>query len=163
VTVPNVVGQRLDFALRTLWAAKFKVTVVGATDVSTNLEVVSQDLTAGTTVKEGAGILLSARSIAPAPGVKALAITNQSNRAAALDVWPFDYTTGAWAKQTTIAYQDSGEVSFEDGHFFWVATVDGTTPLCDSGRPDEPACVYATPARNFKGDDDGLTIPWTVT
>lgn len=163
VTVPNTVGQRLDLALATLWAAKFKVTAVGPTDVSTNLEVVRQDLAAGTSVKEGSGILLSTRTIAPAPGVKSLAIVNQSNRAAPLDVWLFDYTTGSWSKETTVAYQATGQVSFEEGHVYWVAAVDDTTPLCDSGRPEEPACVYATPARNFIGDDSGLTLPWTVT
>jgi hypothetical protein len=163
VTVPNVVGQRLDLALDSLWAAKFKVTVVGPTDVSTNLEVVSQDLAAGTSVKEGSGILLSVRSITPAPGVKSLIIENQSNRGAPLDFWLFDYTTGSWSKQTTIAYQETGQVSFEDGHVYWVVAVDETKPRCDSGRPEEPNCVYATPGRNFNGDDDGLTVPWQVT
>jgi hypothetical protein len=163
VTVPNVVGQRLDLALKTLWALKFKVTSVGPVDMSTNLQVVSQDLTAGTTVKEGAGILISTRQIAAAPGVKSLAISNQSNRAAPLDVWLFDYTQGSWSKETTVAYQATGNVSFEDGHLYWISAVDTTTPLCDSGQPEEPACVYATPARNYEGDDSGLALAWTVT
>ena len=163
VTVPNVVGVRLDLALKTLWAAKFKTTVVGPTDVATNLQVVAQDLVAGTTVEEGSGILMSTAVITPAPGVKSLSITNQSNRAASLDIWLFDYTNGSWSNETTIAYQSTGEVSFDDGHFYWVSAVDDTTPLCDTGRPEEAACVYATPARSFKGDDAGPAVPWTVT
>jgi hypothetical protein len=163
VTVPNVVGQRLDLALSTLWAAKFKVTVVGPTDVSTNLTVVNQSLAAGSTVSEGSGILLSSRLIAAAPGVKGLSITNQSNRAAPVDIWLFDHTTGSWSQETTIAYQTTGQVSFEDGHVYSLAAIDDTLPLCNSGRPDEVSCVYATPARSFDGDDDGLTLAWTIT
>ena len=163
VAVPNVVGERLDLALRTLWAAKFKTSVVGPIDVSTNLQVAAQDLAPGTTVDEGSGILLSTQVITPPAGVKSMTITNQSNRAAALDIWLFDYTTGQWSKETTVDYQDTGDVSFHDGHLYWVAAVDKTTPLCDSGSPEEPACVYATPARNFAGDDTGSTVPWTVT
>ncbi len=78
-------------------------------------------------------------------------------------VWLFDFTTGHWSKETTVDYQDTGDVSFDDGHLYWVAAVDDTTPLCDTGRPEEPACVYATPARNFTGDNAGSTLPWTVT
>jgi Protein of unknown function (DUF3892)/PASTA domain len=163
VTVPNVVGQRLDLALSMLWAAKFTVTVVGPTDVSTNLQVATQDLAPGTMVEEGAGILVSTHVITPASGVKSLSIANQSNRAVALDIWLFDYTTGHWSKETTVDYRDTGDVAFDEGHVYWVAAVDDTTPLCDTGRPDEPACVYATPARNFTGDVAGAAVPWTIT
>ncbi len=163
VTVPNVVGERLDLALKTLFAAKFTVSIVGPTEMSTNLQVVAQDLAAGSTVEEGAAILLSAQVITPPTGVKAMMITNESNRAAALDIWLFDYTTGQWSKETTVDYQDTGDVSFDAGHLYWVAAVDKTTPLCDTGGPDETACVYATPARNFAGDDSGPVVPWTVT
>jgi hypothetical protein len=163
VTVPNVVGERLDLALKTLFAAKFIVSVVGPLEMSTNLQVVAQDLTAGTTVEERAGILLSTQVITAPTGVKSMMITNESNRAEALDIWLYDYTTGLWSKKTTIDYQDSGDVSFDDGHLYWVAAVDDTSPLCHTGKPDEAACVYATPARNFAGDGAGAVVPWTVT
>jgi hypothetical protein len=163
VTVPDVVGQRLDLALSTLWGAKFKVNVVGPVDVSTNLRVVSQSLAAGSTVDEGSGILVSTQEIAAAPGAKSLSITNQSNRAASLDIWLFDHSTGSWSKETTIAYQATGDVSFGDGHMYSVAAVDDTTPLCKSGRPDEVSCVYATPGKTFDGDDNGIALTWTVT
>ena len=126
MTVPNVVGERLDLALKALFAAKFKVTIVGPTDVSTNLQVVAEELAAGTAVEEGSGILLSTHVITPPSGVKSMTITNQSNRAAALDIWLFDYTTGQWSKETTIDYQDAGDVSFDDGHLYWIAAVDDT-------------------------------------
>jgi hypothetical protein len=163
VTVPNVVGQRLDLALSTLFAAKFKVTVLGPVDLTTNLRVKGQSVTAGTTVKEGSGILLSSEVITAAPGVKTLAIANQSNRAAPLDIWLFDHTVGGWSKKTTIPYQGTGQVSFGDGHVFSVAAVDNTMPLCDTGHPEEAPCVYSTPTRTFPGDDSGVTLAWTVT
>jgi hypothetical protein len=158
LSIPGVKTMAL-----TLFAAKFKVTIVGPTDLSANLQVVAQDLAAGTTVEEGPGILLSTHVITPPSGVNSMTITNQSNRAAALDIWLYDYTTGQWSKETTFDYQDTGDVSFEDGHLYWVAAVDDTSPLSHTGRPDEAACVYATPARNFTGDDAGAVVPWTVT
>ena len=163
VKVPDVVGQRLDLALSTLWARKFKVTVVGPTEVSTNLRVKTQDLAAGTTVQERSGILLSTVVITAATGFKSIVITNQYDRAMPLDVWLFDHSAGSWSKQTTIAYQATGQVSFGDGHVYSVYAVDATRPGCNTGRADDDKCIYATSARTFDGDDNGQTFTWTIT
>ena len=163
VEVPNIISQQLDLALSTLWALKFKVTFVGPTDVSTNLRVKSQDLAAGTRVREGLGILLSTEVITAATGFKAIVITNQYDRAMPLDVWLFDHSNGSWSKETTIAYQATGEVSLGDGHVYSLYAVDDTKPGCNTGRADEDDCIYATSARTFDGDDNGLTFTWTIT
>lgn len=163
VTVPNVVGQRLDLALATLHGAGFKVTVLGPADVSTNLEVESQSLTAGSSVKRGSGIIVTTRQIVAPTGVKRLEMQNVSNRQHALDIWLFDYTAGGWEKKTTIAYGATGSVDFEDGHVFAVAAVDPTMPYCGMDSPEDPDCVYSAATRQFPGDDDGVTLGWVIT
>lgn len=163
VTVPNVVGMRLDAALNTLWAVPLRVTLIGPVDVNTNLQVESQSVSPGAQVNRNSSIILTTQQITAAVGVKELRIENRSNRQAALDIWLFDSTTGGWSHETTIDYEATETVAFEDGHVFTVSAVDPTMPYCSTGDPTDADCVYANPTRQFPGDDDGVSLDWVIT
>lgn len=157
VSVPNVIGMRLDAALNLLWGVPLRVTLLGPVDVNTNLVVESQSVPAGTSVKRNSGIILTTVRITAAVGVKELRIENQSSIQAPLDIWLFDNSTGIWSQDATIAYGATGSVSFADGHLFTVLAVDA------GGDPTDVDDVYSTPTRQFPGDDDGDTLPWVIT
>ncbi|GAA1143004.1 hypothetical protein GCM10009651_29000 [Microbacterium natoriense] len=163
VTVPGVIGQRLDAALTALWAVPLQVTLIGPVDVNTNLQVESQSPAAGSRVRRNSGVVLTTQRITAPTGVKELRIENRSNRQAALGIWLFDHSTGAWSHETTVDYEATETVSFEDGHLFTVAAIDPQMPYCSTGDPTDVDCVYASPTRQFDGDDDGATLDWTVT
>jgi len=162
--VPSVVGQRLDTALRTLWNLGFtRVFPLGPVDISSNLNVDSQNPAAGSTARLTESIFLTTSVATPKTGINKIIINNQSNRAKEVDIWLFDMTTGNWNKKTSIAYRGQGEVELDDGHTYQIAAVDPTLLNCRSSRPDEVSCVYAAPQGIFVGDDDGNTTTWQVT
>ena len=77
-------------------------------------------------------------------------------------LWLFDYGTGTWAEQLTVAYQAQADVVLSDGHTYLIAAVDPTLLNCHTGRPDQVSCVYSAPQGNFVGDDNGLVVPWQI-
>jgi hypothetical protein len=163
-TMPSVVGQRLNKALITLSELHLnQVFVIAPVAMSSDLNVDSQSPAAGTTLKRTAPIVLKASLAVAQTGVQKIVVFNQSNRAKPLDLWLFDYGTGAWDKKNTVAYQAQSEVVLADGHTYQLAAVDPTLLNCHTGRPDQVSCVYSAPQRSFVGDENGLVVPWQVT
>ena len=163
VEVPNVVGQRLDLALSTLWALNFKVTPIGPTDVKDEPPGEGQDLVAGTRVPEGSGILLSTEVITAATGFKSMSITNQYDRAMPLDVWLFDHSTGRGRKRRRSRTRRPEKCP--SGTATCTPSTWWTTPdlARNTGRADEDSCIYAMLPRTFDGDDNGPVFSWTIT
>ena len=165
VTMPSVVGQRLAAAYTTLYGLGFKSLYnIGPFALATDLNVDSQSPAAGTKdVKLTDAVILSTSLVTAQPGVKKIVVSNQSNRAKPLDLWLFDYATGTWDNDSTVAYQSQTEVTLADGHTFLLAAVDSTLLNCDAARPDDVSCVYFAPQRSFVGDSNGVAVPLQIT
>ncbi len=162
-TLPSVVGEHLDVAMKTLYGLGLKnLFVFGPSIVAADQKVDAQSPTAGTVVKLTDSVYLTASLIAAQTGVKKIVVSNQSNRAKPMDLWLFDYNTGTWGNKGTVAYQAQKDVGLIAGHTFILAAVDPTMLNCHTGQPTESPCVYQSTSGSFVGDSNGLTIPWQI-
>jgi len=162
-TLPSVVGEHLDVALKSLFGLGLKnIFVFGPSVAAADLKVDSQSPTGGSVVKLTESVYLTASLVAAQPGVKKIVVSNQSNRAKPMDLWLFDYDTGTWGSKGTVAYQSQKDISLADGHMFMLAAVDPTMLNCHTGQPTEAPCVYQSTIGSFAGDANGLTVPWQI-
>jgi hypothetical protein len=164
-TMPSVVGKRLAEAFTTIYGLGFKsIYNIGPVAMSTDLNVDSQSPAGGTAnVKLTEAVILSTSLVGVQRGIKKIVVSNQSNRAKPLDLWLFDYATGQWDKDSTVAYQGQKDVDLEDGHTFLLAAVDSTLLNCQANSPEDVSCVYSAPQRTFTGDSAGVDVPFQIT
>jgi hypothetical protein len=166
ITMPSVVGQRLDRALTILYGVglrKIYPVPVGPVAMNSDMNVDAQNPSANDPVKLTDNVYLRTSLAVAQTGVKKIVVSNQSNRATSMDLWLFDFNTGTWDKQATVAYQAQTDVDLTDGHTYLIAAVDPTLLNCHTGQPDEGTCVYFAPQRNFVGDDNGLVVLWEIS
>jgi hypothetical protein len=163
-TMPNVVNERLDKALATIWGLGIKnVFPIGPVAMSSDLNVDSQNPTAGATMKLTDSVWLGTSLAQTQTGVAKIVVSNQSNRATEMHLWLFDYSTGVWDEKVTVDYQSSETVDLDDGHTYLIAAVDPTMLNCHTGRPEEAPCVYQAATGSFAGDSNGVTASWQIT
>jgi hypothetical protein len=163
-TLPSVVGQRLNTALRTLWGLGLKnIFNLGPVAMSADPNVDSQSPNAGTVVQLPDSVYLSISLAVAQTGVKQIAVSNNSNRTKSLDLWLYDYSTGNWNNKGSVAYKGQANVDLIDGPIHALAAGDPILLNCRNGRPEDSDCVYQTTQGSYVGDSNGLVVPWPIT
>jgi len=161
VTLPDVVGLPLDQALNALWDLGLVVYHNGPVAASKDLKVDSQIPAAGTSVKPGSNVAVYTSYAVKPKGTNKITANNASSLGKSLDIWIFNYSTGAWSKEATVPYQAQKDVALPDGKWVRTFAVDTTHPSCRSGKADENACVYGW-AGPFLGDSSGQPYIWPI-
>jgi hypothetical protein len=164
-SVPNVFGDTLSVAGQALRNAQVALgTVTGPT--AGTATVFFQSIIAGGSVPVGTKVDVKTTAMpnTPTGGFKQVLVVNQRASQHEIYVWSFDSMTGNWTPENSgklVPFNGSAMVALQTGHFYEIAAVDTSNPLCDVG--DDPRYNECTPwVGFFTGNASGPNTSATV-